>query len=776
MIQEKTETKLFPLLPLRGIVVFPYVIVNLDVGREKSVAALEEAMAHDHKIMLTTQKDSTVDDPGADDFYKIGTIVQIRQLLKLPGGSVRVLVEGLHRARIKKVITQGKFYAVEVVEYIKQQSKDTSIEMQALIRTVTHQFEDWVKLSKKIPPEALVSVVMIEDGGHLCDLIAGHINMKFEDKQELLSLIDPVKRLEKLYAVLTREIEILGIEKKIGERVRSQMEKIQKDYYLREQMKAIEKELGDTDGKTGEINGYRQQMKKGNYPQNVLDCLEKELKHMEKLPANSSETGVIRTYIEWLLALPWQDVTRDKLSITSAEKMLNKEHYGLKKVKERILEYLAVRKLSENMKAPIICLVGPPGVGKTSLASSVAKTMGRKFIRASLGGIRDEAEIRGHRRTYIGALPGRIINGIRNVDTKNPVFLLDEIDKIASDFRGDPTSALLEVLDPEQNNSFSDHYIEIPFDLSQVLWIVTANDIGNIPRPLLDRMEVISLPSYTEEEKYQIAHRYLVKKELHANGLTRMQLQFGAGALQKIIADYTLEAGVRELERQIGKICRKAAKKIVEGETKKIRVTSKNLADFLGREKYIHTRSEPEPQVGLCTGLAWTQAGGVILPTEVSVLPGKGHLILTGQLGDVMKESAQTGLSYIRSLTHELNLAPDFYEKKDIHIHVPEGAIPKDGPSAGITMTTAMISALTNKKVRSDIAMTGEITLRGRVLPIGGLKEKSLAAYREKIYNIIIPKENERDLEEIDSNVREKIHFLPVEKMTEILKYALVNK
>lgn len=774
-MEKQDDLKVLPLLPLRGIVVFPYVIVNLDVGREKSVAALEDAMVHDHKIMLSAQKDPAVDDPTEKDIYEMGTVAEVRQFLKLPGGSMRVLVEGLHRAKIKKVNCLKKYYTAEIVEY-KDDTKDNSINMEALIRAVVNQFEEWVKLSKKIPPETLVSVVMIENGGHLCDLIASHMNMKLEDKQELLSLVDPVKRLEKLYTVLSKEMEILNIEKKISDRVRNQMEKIQKEYYLREQLKAIHQELGDKDSMTTEIDEYKEKMSKGKYPETVLNCLQREIKRLERLPASSPETGVIRTYIEWLLALPWSITSHDKLNIKAAERVLEKDHYGLEKVKERILEYLAVRKLSNKIKAPIICLVGPPGVGKTSLASSIAKAMGRKFIRASLGGIRDEAEIRGHRRTYIGALPGRIINGIKNAGSRNPVFLLDEIDKIASDFRGDPSSALLEVLDPEQNNSFSDHYIEIPFDLSQVFWIVTANNIANIPRPLRDRMEMISLPSYTEEEKYQIAHRYLVDKQLAANGLEKKQLQFMPGALQEIIANYTRESGVRELERQIGAVCRKAAKKILEEDKKKIRVTVKNIPDFLGRVKYMHTRAESKPQVGVCTGLAWTEVGGDILPTEVSILKGKGNLILTGQLGDVMKESAKTGLSYIRSRSDKLGLDPQFYEKDDIHIHLPEGAIPKDGPSAGITMATAMVSALTETKVRNDIAMTGEITLRGRVLPIGGLKEKTLAAYREKIYTIILPKENERDVEDIEQEVRDKMQFIPVENMDEVLKYALVKE
>ncbi|MBB5335833.1 endopeptidase La [Pectinatus brassicae] len=774
MAKEEKRKKL-PLLALRGIVVFPYVIVNLDVGRDKSVAALEEAMVHEHKIMLSAQKDAAVNDPGVDDIYEVGTVAEIRQLLKLPGGSMRVLVEGMYRAQITDINFGEKYNEAEIIEY-KEDKQDDSINMEALTRGVVSQFEKWVKLSKKIPPETLVSVVMIEDGGHLCDLIASHMNMKLEDKQDLLSLIDITKRLEKLYAILTREMEILGIEQQISQRVHKQMEKIQKEYYLREQLKAIHKELGDRDGQRPEVDEYKIRMTKGKYPSRVMEVLAKEVARLERMSPASAETGVARSYIECLLDLPWNRTSKEKLNIDAARDIMEKDHYGLKKVKERILEYLAVRKLSNGKKAPVICLVGPPGVGKTSLASSIARAMGRKFVRASLGGLRDEAEIRGHRRTYVGSMPGRIINGIKTAESKNPVFLLDEIDKIAADFRGDPAAALLEVLDPEQNNTFSDHYVEIPFDLSQVFWIVTANNIARVPRPLRDRMEIITLESYTEEEKYQIAKQYLVNKQMEAAGLKKAQLQFMAGSLQKIIADYTRESGVRELERQIGAVCRKIAKKIIEEEKDKIRITAKNLEEFLGRAKYARNKAEKKAEVGVCTGLAWTEVGGDILPTEVTVLKGKGHLILTGQLGDVMQESAKAGLSYIRSRSEELGLDEQFYEKKDIHIHLPEGAIPKDGPSAGITMATAMISALTDKKVRSDLAMTGEITLRGRVLPIGGLKEKTLAAYREKIYTIILPQENEKDIEDIDEEVREKMTFIPVASMDEVLKYALVDE
>ena len=770
----KTKKRMIPLLPLRGILVFPYMIIHLDVGREKSISALEEAMVDDRMIMLAAQKDAQNDNPEPEDIFQVGTVAEIKQLLKLPGGTIRVLVEGLHRAEIVSYGEMDPYYQVEIREFEEPQGKTPEVE--ALTRTAVSQFEQWVKLSKKIPPETLVSVVVVEEPGRLADLIASHLSLKVEDKQALLDAVDVKERLSKLCDILGREMEILELEKKINVRVRKQMEKTQKEYYLREQLKAIQKELGDKDDRTAEADEYRERMKEQDFPKDVQEKIQKEIERLEKMPSMVAESAVIRTYLDWLLTLPWSKESEDRLDIDVAEETLEEDHYGLEKVKERILEYLSIRKLTEKMKGPILCLVGPPGVGKTSLARSVARAMERKFVRVSLGGVRDEAEIRGHRRTYVGALPGRIIQGIRTAGSKNPVFLLDEIDKMSADFRGDPSSALLEVLDPEQNNTFSDHYIELPYDLSRVLWIVTANVMHNIPRPLLDRMEIIHIPGYTEEEKVQIAKRYLIEKQVRDHGLTDKQIVFSEGTLQKVIREYTREAGVRGLERNIAAICRKVARQIVQNKKKNVRVTAQNLHTFLGSQKYRSRQAELTDQVGVSTGLAWTEVGGDVLPTEVSVMKGKGTLLLTGQLGEVMRESAQAGFSYIRSRANDFGIEPDFQEKTDIHIHLPEGAIPKDGPSAGITMATAVVSALTGRAVRSDLAMTGEITLRGRVLPVGGIKEKVLAAHRIGIKTIMMPKENKRDLEELPANVKKAIEFILVEHMDEVLETALVKK
>lgn len=761
-------------LPLRGMVLFPNNGAHIDIGSDKSVAALEECLAHSRQIMLSAQKDVEVEDPKREDVYEIGTVCQVQHVTKLNNGIMRAQIEGLYRARILDFRDDGLFIEVDVEE-IEEDKTDTK-EIQALIRACISKFEDWVKLSHKIPPEVMIAVnVAMDDGGILCNVVTNHLNCKYQDKQEILGIVDLKSRLEALYKLLLQEVEIMELENKIVFDVNKQMNKIQKEYYLREQIKAINKELGEDDEIAEAIEEYRQKMKEHTYPEYVTKALEKELKRLERTNPASPEMGVIQNYIEWVLDLPWDIENQETIDVKEAQKTLDKHHYGLTKVKERIIEYLSIKALSPDIKAPIVCLVGPPGIGKTSIATSIAQALKRKFVRASLGGVRDEAEIRGHRRTYVGAMPGRIIEGIKNVGSKDPLFLLDEVDKMASDYRGDPVSALLEVLDPEQNSTFSDHYIGLAFDLSKVMWIITANDLGNIPRPLRDRMEIIMLPSYTEVEKMHIAKEHLLDKVKKANGLKKSQVNMSDEVISKIIEDYTREAGVRELERQLSKACRKAAYKIVTEKKKSVRITKKNITDFLGKANYTETKAEKENQVGLCTGLAWTEVGGVILPVEVAVLKGKGNLLLTGQLGDVMKESGRAALTCIRARSEKLKIDEKFYEENDIHVHFPEGAVPKDGPSAGITMTTAIVSALTGKKVRADVAMTGEITLRGKVLPIGGLKEKSLAAYREGIYTVIMPKANERDLDEIAPEVKAKMKFIPVETIDEVLKVALVD-
>ncbi|ADG83397.1 endopeptidase La [Thermincola potens] len=764
-------TKTLPLLPLRGILVFPYMVIHLDVGREKSVKAIEETMVQDRIIFLATQKEAQTDEPGENDIYHTGTVAEVKQLLKLPGGTIRILVEGLARAKVVKFLEHEPYFKVEIEEYAEQH--EVTPEIEALMRSLVNQFEQYVKMSKRIPPETVITVVNLEDPGRLADIIVSHLALKTEDKQRVLEAIEAKKRLEILCEILAKEMEILELERKINLRVRKQMEKTQKEYYLREQLKAIQKELGEKDEKTAETEEYRAKIKKARMPKEVEEKALKEVERLDKMPPMAAESGVIRTYLDWLLALPWRKTTRDRLDINQAEMVLNEDHYGLDKVKERILEYLAIRKLAKKLKGPILCFVGPPGVGKTSLAKSIARALERNFVRMSLGGVRDEAEIRGHRRTYVGAMPGRIIQGIKQAGSRNPVFLLDEIDKMSMDFRGDPSAALLEVLDPEQNNSFSDHYIESPFDLSDVMFITTANALHPVPRPLLDRMEVIYISGYTEEEKVQIARRHLIPKQLKEHGLKAGQLQMSENVIRKIIREYTREAGVRNLEREIAAICRKAARQIVQKNQKRVKVSIQNLEQFLGIPSYRFGVAEKEDEVGIATGLAWTETGGDVLAVEVTVMKGTGKLTLTGKLGDVMKESAQAAFSYIRSKASELKIDPDFYDKYDTHIHVPEGAIPKDGPSAGITMATALASALTQRKTRREVAMTGEITLRGRVLPVGGIKEKVLAAHRAGIKVVILPKDNKKDLEEIPQKVKSKMEFVLVEHMDEVLARAL---
>ncbi|NBC67849.1 endopeptidase La [Paenibacillus sacheonensis] len=768
----KWKGRRLPLLPLRGLLVYPSMVLHLDVGREKSVRALDRAMLDDHMILLCSQSEVNIEEPSQEDIYRIGTVARVRQMLKLPNGTIRVLVEGVVRAEIVDYLPTDEFYEVSIREL--PESETTDPEIDALMRTVLNQFEHYINLSKKVTPETLAAVSDIDEPGRLADVISSHLSLKIKDKQDILETIDVRQRLERLLDILNNEREVLELERKIGQRVKKQMEKTQKEYYLREQMKAIQKELGEKEGRAGEVEELRTQMAESGIPEKVREKVEKEIDRLEKMPSTSAEGGVIRNYIDWLLSLPWNKQTEDDLDVNKAEGILNEDHYGLEKPKERVLEYLAVQQLVKKLKGPILCLVGPPGVGKTSMARSIAKSLGRQFVRISLGGVRDEAEIRGHRRTYVGAMPGRVIQGMKTAGSLNPVFLLDEIDKMAMDFRGDPASALLEVLDPEQNNTFSDHFIEVPFDLSKVMFITTANAIHNIPRPLLDRMEVLYIPGYTELEKLQIASRYLLPKQKKEHGLEENQMQLAESSLLQVIREYTRESGVRNLEQQIAAICRKAARAIVTDEsTNEIEVDSAKVKEWLGPAKFRYGTAEVENQVGAVTGLAWTEVGGDTLVIEVTVLPGSGKLTLTGKLGDVMKESAQAAFSYTRSRANELGIDPQFHEKNDIHIHIPEGAIPKDGPSAGITMATALISALTNRYVNKEVAMTGEITLRGRVLPIGGLKEKSLAAHRAGIKKVLLPKDNERDLRDIPDSVKADMEFVPVSTMDEVLQHAL---
>jgi ATP-dependent Lon protease len=767
------KTRELPLLPLRGVVVFPYMVIHLDVGREKSVKAIDEAMTQGRVIFLAMQKEAQTDEPDVEDIFTTGTVAEVKQLLKLPGGTIRVLVEGLNRAEIEDFTQEDPYFRVVVSDLVEKEEKTPEIE--ALMRALVDTFENYVKVSKRISPETVVSVVTIEEPSRFADVIASQLTLKVADKQAILETRDVSERLELLYKILTNEMEILELERQISTRVRKQMEKSQKEYYLREQIKAIQKELGDKEDRASEAQELREKIEQAKMPKATKEKALQEVDRLEKMPPMVAEAVVVRNYIDWLLALPWAKSTRDRLNIEEAEAILEADHYGLKDVKERILEYLAIRKLAKKMKGPILCFVGPPGVGKTSLAQSVARALQRKFVRISLGGVRDEAEIRGHRRTYVGALPGRIIQGMKQAGSRNPVFLMDEIDKMSNDFRGDPSSALLEVLDPEQNHSFSDHFIEVPFDLSKVLFITTANVEYAIPRPLLDRMEVIYLPGYTEQEKLQIAIRHLVPKQIDEHGLNDSQLEISENALRKIIREYTREAGVRNLERQLATICRKAARDIVAGNTKKILVTSKTLEKYLGIPRFRFGVAEEKDQVGVATGLAWTDSGGEVLSVEASIIPGKGNVMLTGKLGDVMKESAQAGISYIRSRVNELGIDPEFYTKYDVHIHLPEGAIPKDGPSAGITMATAVISSLTGKPIKKEVAMTGEITLRGRVLPVGGIKEKVLAAHRAGIKTLILPRENEKNLEEIPKQVKRKIEFVLVDHLDDVLPAAIVG-
>jgi ATP-dependent Lon protease len=768
--KEKFESRKLPMMPIRDVVIFPFMMTPFVVGRESSVRALEEALAADKKIFLATQHDASIDEPKANEIYQVGTIVNIVQSLKLPDGNIKVLVEGVERGKILQVVdTEGFMQAtVRVARY----ATEANPALEASMQRVTSLFEQYVKLCQALNYETMISAVRMEDPAKLTDVISANLQLSIEEKQELLEIFDPAERLTRIADVLDIEIEKLNVDRTIQSRVKRQMEKAQKEYYLNEKIKAIQKELGR--GEKSEFDELKKKIESAGMTKEVKDKALQELKKLEAMPPMSAESTVSRNYLDWLLAVPWKKRSKEIRNISRAEKVLNEDHYGLEKIKERILEFLAVRQLVKNPKGSILCFVGPPGVGKTSLGMSIAKATGRKFVRMSLGGVRDEAEVRGHRRTYIGALPGQIIQMMKKAGTKNPVFMLDEVDKMSMDFRGDPSSALLEVLDPEQNFMFVDHYLDVEYDLSQVFFVATANVMHTIPPALQDRMEVLRLHGYTEQEKVEIAKQFLVKKQMLAAGLSEKNVKFTDDAITALIRSYTREAGVRNLEREIGNVCRKVARKVVkEGENYTITVTGANVPEFLGVIKFRDTLAHEKSEVGLVTGLAWTEVGGSILSTEASVVDGKGKLTLTGKLGDVMQESAQAAMSYVRSRAHRLGLTRDFYRNLDLHVHVPEGAIPKDGPSAGITIATAISSALSKIPVRRDLAMTGEITLRGKVLPIGGLKEKLLAAHRAGLFEVILPKDNEKDVAEVPENLRNamKLHF--VETMDQVLAIAL---
>ncbi len=775
-IKKTIKKHTMPLLPLRGLTVFPYMILTFDVGREKSIKALDEAMINNQMIFLVTQKDAKNDSPDEEDVYTVGTISRVKQLLRLPGDTIRVLVEGVSRAEVKTYLQTEPFFVAEVVEHIIPEDENRNIEYEALKRKVLGTFDEYIKLSGKISPDTASALSSIEDIGQLSDIVASNMLLRVEQKQEIMEEFHPALRMEKLLELLMKEIEILEVEKNISVRVRKQIDKMQREYYLREQIKAIQTELGDKEGIAGEVDEYRERLANAALPEEAEKKVLKELDRLMKMPSGSAEGSVIRTYLDWIFDLPWNKKTEEVIDLEKAEAILEEDHYGLSKVKERIIEYLAVLKLTNHLKGPILCLVGPPGVGKTSIAKSIARALNRNYVRMSLGGVRDEAEIRGHRRTYVGAMPGRIISALKQAGSSNPLILLDEIDKMSSDFRGDPASAMLEVLDAEQNFAFRDHYMELPFNLSDVLFLTTANTLDTIPRPLLDRMEVITISGYTEEEKVHIAQKYLLGKQMEAHGLQRKNLKMGEEAIRCVINYYTREAGVRNLEREIASVCRKAARALVTSGKKSVTISPANLEKYLGTRRFRYDKANEKDEVGLATGLAWTPVGGDTLVIEVTLMNGNGKLELTGHLGEVMKESARAAISFIRSRTEQLEIDKDFYNKYDIHIHVPEGAIPKDGPSAGITLATAMVSALTGLAVKRNVAMTGEITLRGRVLPIGGLKEKVLAAHRAGIDTIVVPVENRKDIDDIPDNVRRQLKFVLAADMDTVLKTALVAK
>ncbi|WP_408967438.1 endopeptidase La [Oryzomonas sp.] len=773
--QETEELKIpevLPLLPVRDVVVYPFMIIPLFVGREMSVKAVDNALAGDRMILLATQHEIGEEDPTPDKIYEVGTVAMIMRMLKLPDGRVKILVQGLSKARITEYVTEKPFHTVRIEKMVDAPLQDISLETEALVRTVREQLTKVIELGKQVSPEVMVILENIQDPGSMADLIASNLGLKVADAQLLLEMNNPILRLTKVNDFLNREVELLSVQAKIQSAAREEMGKNQREYYLREQMRAIQQELGDGEGKE-EIAEVRKAIEAAKMPEASLKEALKQLSRLENMHPDAGEAGIIRTYLDWLVELPWSKSTRDSLDIVRAKQILDDDHYYLDKIKERILEFLAVRKLKKKMKGPILCFVGPPGVGKTSLGKSIARAMNRKFVRISLGGVRDEAEIRGHRRTYIGALPGRIIQGMKQAGSNNPVFMLDELDKLGYDYKGDPSSALLEVLDPEQNHSFSDHYINMPFNLSNVMFIATANQIDPVPSALRDRMEVINLAGYTEEEKLEIARRYLVPRQMKENGLKAKHIGFDDDAIREIISKYTREAGLRNLEREIGTVCRKVARKVAEGSTRAIKVGAKNLHSFLGAPKYLREEDLDKNEVGVVNGLAWTPVGGEILHIEATLMKGKSGLTLTGQLGDVMKESVQAAHSYIRAHADILRINPDFFQEHEIHVHVPAGAIPKDGPSAGIAMTTALVSVLTRIPVKKDVAMTGEVTLRGKVLPIGGLKEKILAAVRSRMRMVIIPDQNKKDLEDIPAEILKKVKIVPVHEVGEVLKLAL---
>lgn len=775
-LQQSIEIpKKLPLLPIRDIVVFPYMVLPLFVGREMSIKAIEVALEGNRMIFLTSQKDISIENPSPSDLYSMGTVGVIMRMLKLPDGRIKILVQGVARAKTVKFFQKDPFYQVEIKTFPETPSP-VNLETEALMRNVKEQLERLVSFGKVILPDIMVVIENVDDPGKLADLAVANMGLKVEQAQEILEITDPVLRIKRINDALGKEIELLSMQQKIQADVRGEIDKTQREYFLREQLKAIQRELGETDDRSEDIRELRDRLKEARLPEKAAKEADKQLRRLERMHPDAAEASMTRTYVEWLSELPWSKSTRDNLDLKVAHRVLEEDHYDLEKVKERIIEYLSVRKLKEKMKGPILCFVGPPGVGKTSLGKSIARALGREFVRISLGGIRDEAEIRGHRRTYVGALPGRIIQGIKTAGSNNPVFMLDEIDKIGADFRGDPAAALLEVLDPEQNNSFSDHYIGLPFDLSNVMFITTANMTDPIPSPLKDRMEIISLSGYTEQEKLGIAKSYLIPRQMKEHGISDKQISIPDKTLLKVIGEYTREAGVRNLEREVGHLCRKVARRIAEGESGLFTITVDNLHKYLGAPKFLPEVERERDEIGVVTGLAWTETGGDILYIEATTVRGKGQLTLTGHLGDVMKESAHAALTYVRSRAKALGIKDDMFGKTDVHIHVPAGSIPKDGPSAGVTMATALASVFTNVPVRKDLAMTGEVTLRGRILPIGGLKEKTLAARRAGIRTMIIPKQNEKDLDEIPKNVKKDMRFIFVETMDEVITSALRKK